>query len=462
MSHALSAPQSFTPTDLRRQHTRRLATFLHQTYGLTNPPETTAPIIPKVTSQAPTNHLPARPLPKSRPQNPPKTPKNTPSAAPLPHPDFDQTRISLNHLTPKKFHPLPHPIEPGHFLPPAYTHSGPGLRSILIMGWTRWLVPVVAGAVGWHFLRPRRSFRGGVAVITGGSRGLGLAIAQRLIREAATVHLLARDPAELDRAAEILRADGGTVEVWPCDVRDKSRVHEVLGAIGAKSGGIDLLVNNAGIIVVSLLENLTEEDFGDAMNTHFWAPLLVTNAALPFLKNRRGRIVNIASIGGRLAVPHLASYSASKFALVGLSDALRAELAAEGIRVTTVSPGLMRTGSHIQARFKGDPDREFSWFSLGATLPGLSVSAERAARLIVDAAKTGRAELTISPQARLAVVAQAIAPGLVAAVMKLVNGFLPKGEVRELRRGKDCSSEISPSLLTTLGDRASQRLNEEG
>ena len=328
----------------------------------------------------------------------------------------------------------------------------------------KYLLPAaaLAGAAYLFSLRSRRSFQGRVAVITGGSRGLGLAMAFELAREGALLHLLARDAEELERAACLLRAQGASVETWPCDVRGKARVNEVLTAIGQRTGGIDLLINNAGIIVVSPLENLTESDFGDAMNTHFWAPLLVTNAAMPYLKNARGRIVNIASIGGRLAVPHLASYSASKFALVGLSDALRAELAQHGICVTTVSPGLMRTGSHIQAQFKGDPDQEFSWFSLGATLPLISIGAERAARQIIHAARTGRAELTISPQARLAVIAQAVAPGVVASAMKWINRLLPTGDVQELRPGRECHSPVSPSTLTRLGDKASVRLNELG
>ncbi len=321
-------------------------------------------------------------------------------------------------------------------------------------------VAALAGVALLLNRRSRRSFKGRIVVITGGSRGLGLALAAELAREGALLHLLARDPVELERAAKLLRDQGAVVEIWPCDVRDKARVNEVLDTIGRRTGDIDLLINNAGIIVVSPLENLTEGDFGDAMNTHFWAPLLVTNAALPYLKNARGRVVNIASIGGRVAVPHLASYSASKFALVGLSDAMRSELAVHGISVTTVSPGLMRTGSHIQARFKGDPDKEFSWFSLGATLPLVSISAERAARKIVWAAKTGRAELTISPQAWLAVIAQAMAPGFVALLMKGINRLLPTGDVHDLKPGRECRSPLSPSVLTRLGDQASRRWNE--
>lgn len=309
------------------------------------------------------------------------------------------------------------------------------------------------------FRRKRTSFRGRVAVIAGASRGLGLALARELAQEGAILHLLARDQAELERAATPLRARGATVEIWPCDIRDKPHIEQILTTIGEKDG-IDLLINNAGIIVVSPFENLTEEDFGDAMNTHFWGPLLAINAALPYLKKSSGHIVNISSIGGQLAVPHLSAYCASKFALVGLSSSLRAELASSGVRVTTVCPGLMRTGSYIHAKFKGDPDREFSWFSLASSLPFLSIGAERAARQILAAARSGRAQLTITTQARMAVIAQALLPGFVSTALAFVHRFLPAGPVRDLHSGEECSAPPAVSSLTVLGRRASVRLNE--
>lgn len=95
---------------------------------------------------------------------------------------------------------------------------------------------------------------------------------------------------------------------------------------------------------------------------------------------RRGRIVNITSIGGKVGMPHLLPYTCAKFATVGLSEGLRAELGREGIRVTTIVPGLMRTGSHLKAMFRGQHEQEFTWFSLGASLPLVSMGAERAAR----------------------------------------------------------------------------------
>src|SRR5947207_4943379 len=117
------------------------------------------------------------------------------------------------------------------------------------------------------------------------------------------------------------------------------------------------------------------------MMLQLWLPYDLSMTAIPHPRRvGEGRVVNIASIGGKVAIPHLAPYCASKFALVGLSDAIRAELARDNICVTTVCPGLMRTGSHLNASFKGDHRREFAWFSLGAALPIFSIDANRAAR----------------------------------------------------------------------------------
>jgi len=126
-------------------------------------------------------------------------------------------------------------------------------------------------------------------------------------------------------------------------VTDDSAVQSIIKQIGKTEGGIDVVINCAGEIVVGPLSSMTPVDFETALKIHFWSPLLVTLAALPYLKRKKAaRIANIASIGGKIAVPHLGPYCVSKFALVALSDVLRAELAGEGIHVTTVAPGLMR------------------------------------------------------------------------------------------------------------------------
>lgn len=200
------------------------------------------------------------------------------------------------------------------------------------------------------------SFDGRVVVITGGSRGLGLLVARLLASEGARLALIARDPAELQRASIDLEERGSVPLTIPCDVGDRAQAEGAIQQVVQHFGRIDVIVNDAGTIEVGPVEHMMVADFESAMRVHFWGPLYLTLAALPHLRqttDRSGRVVNISSIGGRIAVPHLLPYCASKFALTGLSDGLRAELSKDGIRVTTVLPGLMRTGSPYNAWFKG-------------------------------------------------------------------------------------------------------------
>jgi short-subunit dehydrogenase len=188
-------------------------------------------------------------------------------------------------------------------------------------------------------------------------------------------------------------------------------------------------------------------------------------AVLPFMKRQKaGRIVNISSIGGRIAVPHLLPYSASKFALTGLSDGLRIELARENILVTTVCPGLMRTGSPPNALFKGQRSKEYAWFAIADSLPFISIDADRAARQIINACRRGDAELVVTVPARLAILARTVAPELFAETMTLVNSLLPgpSSDGNEARPGREAQSAWAPSLLTLLTQRAARANNEGG
>ena len=335
----------------------------------------------------------------------------------------------------------------------------------------KFLVGFAAGATavlaGARAVRTRRSidFAGRTVVISGGSRGLGLVLARQLVDQGARVCLLARDAAEMTRA-RLQLAERGADDLLtiPCDVRRRDDVRGAVADIIARWSAIDVLVNNAGVIQVGPLEHMTTEDFEDAMATHFWGPLHLMQECVPHMRRRGfGRIVNIASIGGRVAVPHLGPYCASKFALVGLSDAVRSELDQYGIRVTTVSPGLMRTGSPINAQIKGQHKAEFTLFAISDSLPGLTVSAERAAREILDACRHGDPELTIGAPARAAALANALAPSAVAALSAVVTRLLPgpggaEGDMG--RDGRNAQTAWAPSLLTALSDRAAAVNNE--
>jgi short-subunit dehydrogenase len=174
-----------------------------------------------------------------------------------------------------------------------------------------------------------------------------------------------------------------------------------------------------------------------------------------------GRIANVTSIGGKISVPWLLPYDTAKFAAVGFSEGLRAELAGTGIRVTTVVPGLMRTGSYLAAYFKGERAAlEYSLFTPLSATPATTVSAARAAKRIVGALRRGDSEITLSLHARLAARANGIAPGLVADALGVVARLLPDNAGTGRRRGSEIDSPLDRSPLTALGRRAARDLNQ--
>jgi NAD(P)-dependent dehydrogenase (short-subunit alcohol dehydrogenase family) len=333
---------------------------------------------------------------------------------------------------------------------------------------------VLVGAAGVGAMMIARAWRGRNAIdfagktviVTGGSRGLGLVMARELADEGARLVLVARDQAELERAEADLRERQPFSEVLTvtADVRKRYDAERIVAMAKDRFGAVDVLINNAGIIQAGPFDHMKLSDFQDAMDTHFWGPLYLTMAALPHMRRQgSGRIVNISSIGGRIAVPHMLPYSASKFALAGLSDGMRLELARENILVTTVCPGLMRTGSPVNALFKGQRPKEYAWFAIADSLPLASIDARRAARQIVEACRRGDAELVITLQAKLAILARTAAPELFADVMTAMNGLLPgpAPDGDEARPGSESESKWVPSVLTTLTQTAAKANNEE-
>lgn len=336
---------------------------------------------------------------------------------------------------------------------------------------TKQQAAIAAGALafGAAVLYTRRAtrrldFTGQSVIITGGSRGLGLLIARQLAEEGAVLTLAARDGAELERAREELVAHGADVRIVVCDIALASDAERLVREVVSATGRVDILINNAGIITVGPMDHMEPKDFEEQLAVHFWGPLQTMLAVVPVMRQQQGgRIVNVSSIGGKIGVPHLAPYCASKFALAGLSESLRAELAKDNIRVTTVYPGLMRTGSPFNAQFKRRHREEFTWFALADSLPGATIDAEKAAALLIDACRYGDAEVVIGWPAKVAVVANALAPEIVAHAMALVNQLVlsdAAGTGGKARSGWQSLSDCVPSTLTRLTEKAALDSNE--
>jgi short-subunit dehydrogenase len=265
-----------------------------------------------------------------------------------------------------------------------------------------------------------------VALISGGSRGLGLQIAKEICARGGKVSLLARDSGELDRAKKDLARFNTDVLIAQCDLLETAQIQSAVQQTLQHFRKIDILINNAGIIEIGPLVHMQFKDFERAMRLHFWAPYILQFLIVPHMRAKGGgRIVNISSIGGRIAVPHMVPYSASKFALAGLSDAIRAELARDKIFVTTVTPGVMRTGSEVHATFKGDHAAEHRWFNGSLRIPFASISMERAARRIVNACARGKPALVMPFSTYLIIAANAVFPNLMARAMTTFGRSLP-------------------------------------
>ena len=284
-----------------------------------------------------------------------------------------------------------------------------------------------AGAWAWErAVREPPSLKGSVALITGGSRGLGLALARELAAQGCRIALVARDAERLAEVADDPRLRNADVLPLPCDVSDENQVKAAVDAALRRFGRLDILVNNAGVIQVGPAVDQTIDDYREAADVMYWGPVYAVLATLPhFRRQGCGSIVNIASIGGKVSVPHLLPYNSAKFALVGFSEGLATELRGEGIHVLTVVPGLMRTGSHLNAKFGGGQAREFAWFGLCGNLPGLSISPAAAARSIVRGIRLRKREVVISAPAKWLCLAKGLLPGVVARGLEAANRLLP-------------------------------------
>lgn len=307
-----------------------------------------------------------------------------------------------------------------------------------------------------------------IAVVAGASRGLGLIIATELASRGYAVGISSRNPESLAEAAEIIRRrTGAEVHEAACDVTDGDAVEAWIARVEEELGPIDVAMFVAGVIQVGPAEAVTREHFRSAIDTMLWGPINLALAVLPHMRRRRsGRIGVVTSIGGKISPPRMLPYSTAKFGAVGFTEGLAAELAGTGVTATTLVPGLMRTGSHGQAQFFGDAAKQYAWFGPAASLPLVSMDAERAARKMVDGVLAGRPVVLVSLLSHLATRVHGLFPGLTIRGMQVMSRLLPRGTDPTTVDGDEARRGLKPGgivdRLTTLGDRAADRYNEAG
>jgi len=306
---------------------------------------------------------------------------------------------------------------------------------------------------------------GQVVLITGGSKGLGIAMARRFAAEGCRLAITARNREELHGAKRELERRGAQVFSVPCDVTDEAQVKQMIAEVIAHFGRIDILVNNAGQIQVGPLTAMSVQDFDSAMKVMFWGTVFPTLALLPeMVKRHSGKIVNITSVGGKVSVPHMVPYTCAKFAATGFSEGLRAEMGPEGIQVTTIAPGLLRTGSFLNAMFKGNQEEEARWFSAGASMPGLTMTADAAAKQIVTAVKRGEAERVLTGGAQALSAFHGMFPGAASDLLGLIAAaLLPAATgATSAKPGSRLSSLKAPAMnfLLTLGKNAARNYRQ--
>jgi NAD(P)-dependent dehydrogenase (short-subunit alcohol dehydrogenase family) len=297
---------------------------------------------------------------------------------------------------------------------------------------------LVAGALAFLAEDRPYSYRGKVALVTGGSRGFGLALAQGLLRQGAIVTLLARNKDELLRAQNICESEGyPRPEIIAADITDPASVKGAVNKVFAAHGRLDILVNNAGAIAAGPFQAMQLEEFQAQLNVHLLCHISMIQAALPYLEaTGQGRIINTCSMGGRVPVPYMSTYAASKFALAGFCGSAGTELEAKGIHVTTAFPSLMRTGSPIQAVFKGDSEKNYALFLAGDLSP-VSLGADLAAEKVLGAARLRKREAFTSPMSKPQILLSQVFPEIFFGFSAAATKLLPDGTSPDRKLGSD-------------------------
>jgi 3-oxoacyl-[acyl-carrier protein] reductase len=198
---------------------------------------------------------------------------------------------------------------------------------------------------------------GKTAVVTGGTKGIGRAIAKSLVEGGGRVVITARTENDLAKTVSQLNSGGSGIAGYVCDVRDYDQVRTVFARVAEEHGGVDILINNAGIGLFGSVESMSVGDFRAVLETNVFGVFYCCHEAIPLMKQRGGGyIINISSLAGTNAHPQMAAYNASKFGLNGFSEALMQEVRHDGIKVSYIMPGSVNT------EFGGDePGAAKSW-----------------------------------------------------------------------------------------------------
>ena len=251
--------------------------------------------------------------------------------------------------------------------------------------------------------------RDAVVLVTGGSAGIGEALALRLADRGARLALAARGADALDAVAEACRQRGAEALAVPTDVADEAACRAFVAAAVDRWGRVDVLVNNAGISMWARFDEMDSlEPLRQIMRVNYFGAVYSTHAALPHLKESRGRLVNVSSLTGKTGVPTRTGYAASKHAMAGFFDSLRIELRDTGVTVTTAFPGFVATGV-----------RRHAYGADGAPLGESPVqedavmTADDCARIIIDAADRRTREVVMTARGKVGQWVKLVAPGLV-------------------------------------------------
>ena len=238
------------------------------------------------------------------------------------------------------------------------------------------------------------NFKNKVVVITGASSGIGEAAAEQFAKKGANIVLVARRKDKLDEVERKLSKYSTKILVQVCDVSDKEQVKLMSEKVIETFSKIDVLVNNAGFVIYGKVEELSIEDIESQMKTNYFGTINCTKYFLPhFLKQNSGHMVNVASVGGSFGVPGIASYCATKYAMLGFSEGLHHELHGTNVGVTVVSPIMVRTNLFDHPSFKN--------FTKFAT--GISLSADTVAKAIIKASNSSRLEIVVPSFVRIGI-----------------------------------------------------------